>query len=42
VALLGMMGTGYAFQFYTIDEPPMTDDGKIDLSRAEDPWRREL
>lgn len=31
VALLGLMGTGYSFQFYTIDEPPMTD-GKIDLS----------
>ncbi|MGB3554402.1 MAG: C4-dicarboxylate ABC transporter substrate-binding protein [Jannaschia sp.] len=31
VALLGLMGTGYAFQFYTIDEPPMTD-GAIDLS----------
>jgi TRAP-type C4-dicarboxylate transport system substrate-binding protein len=31
VALLGLMGTGYAFQFYTIDEPPMKD-GMIDLS----------
>ena len=31
VTLLGLMGTGYAFQFYTIDEPPMTD-GMIDLS----------
>jgi TRAP-type C4-dicarboxylate transport system substrate-binding protein len=31
VAFLGLMGTGYAFQFYTIDEPPMTD-GAIDLS----------
>ena len=31
VSLLGLMGTGYAFQFYTIDEPPMKD-GKIDLS----------
>ena len=31
VALLGLMGTGYAFQFYTIDEPPMTD-GMVDMS----------
>jgi TRAP-type C4-dicarboxylate transport system substrate-binding protein len=31
VTLLGLMGTGYAFQFYTIDEPPMTD-GMIDMS----------
>lgn len=31
VSLLGLMGTGYAFQFYTIDEPPMVD-GAVDLA----------
>jgi len=31
VSLLGLMGTGYAFQFYLIDEPTITD-GKIDMS----------
>ena len=31
VTLLGLMGTGYAFQFYLIDEPTMAD-GKIDMS----------
>ncbi|MFK7891472.1 MAG: hypothetical protein AB8B63_11715 [Granulosicoccus sp.] len=30
VSLLGLMGTGYAFQFYLIDEPTMTGD-KINL-----------
>jgi TRAP-type C4-dicarboxylate transport system substrate-binding protein len=32
VSLLGLMGTGYAFQFYTINEPPISEDGDIDLS----------
>lgn len=32
VALLGLMGTGYAFQFYLTGEPRLTDDGGIDLS----------
>lgn len=31
VALLGLMGTGYAFQFYTIKEPPKAN-GAVDLS----------
>lgn len=32
VSLLGLMGTGYAFQFYTIGEPAISDDGDIDMS----------
>ena len=32
VAFLGAMGTGYAFQFYTIAEPEIAEDGTIDLS----------
>jgi TRAP-type C4-dicarboxylate transport system substrate-binding protein len=32
VALLGLMGTGYSFQFYTIDEPPRKPNGGVDLS----------
>jgi TRAP-type C4-dicarboxylate transport system substrate-binding protein len=32
VSLLGLMGTGYAFQFYTIAEPPIGEDGDIDMS----------
>lgn len=32
ISLLGLMGTGYAFQFYTIGEPAISEDGDIDLS----------
>lgn len=32
ISLLGLMGTGYAFQFYTIAEPPISADGDIDFS----------
>lgn len=32
VSLLGLMGTGYAFQFYTISEPKISEDGDIDMS----------
>ncbi|EFL87533.1 C4-dicarboxylate ABC transporter substrate-binding protein [Ahrensia sp. R2A130] len=32
VAFLGVMGTGYAFQFYTIKEPKVAADGTVDLS----------
>lgn len=32
VAFLGAMGTGYAFQFYTINEPKVMEDGTVDLS----------
>lgn len=32
ISLLGLMGTGYAFQFYTIGEPAMSEDGDIDMS----------
>jgi TRAP-type C4-dicarboxylate transport system substrate-binding protein len=32
VSLLGLMGTGYAFQFYTISEPTISADGDIDMS----------
>lgn len=32
VAFLGAMGTGYAFQFYTINEPTLGDDGVMDFS----------
>lgn len=32
VSLLGLMGTGYAFQFYTIDKPSISESGDIDLS----------
>lgn len=32
VAFLGAMGTGYNFQFYTITEPKIDDDGTMDFS----------
>lgn len=32
ISLLGLMGTGYAFQFYTIGKPPIAEDGDIDFS----------
>lgn len=32
VKLLAPFGTGYAFQFYTIDAPAITDDGDVDMS----------
>ncbi|MDF0596297.1 TRAP transporter substrate-binding protein DctP [Psychromarinibacter halotolerans] len=32
VKLLAPFGTGYAFQFYTIDAPTITDDGDVDMS----------
>ena len=32
VSTLGLMGTGYAFQFYTLDEPALSEDGDIDFS----------
>lgn len=32
VALLGLMGTGYAFQFYLTEEPTIAEDGTIDLA----------
>lgn len=32
VSLLGLMGTGYAFQFYTIGKPAISADGDVDMS----------
>lgn len=32
ISVLGLMGTGYAFQFYTLSEPRISEDGDIDFS----------
>lgn len=32
ISLLGLMGTGYSFQFYTTEEPSVSADGDIDFS----------